>query len=182
MAYKWFRKMGLAILVVFTSVYCFNGKASADDAQVKGRGIPIIVLSDVYKYNSGGVPLLGYIVQRTESNDSVKFLICSSGNTISVSFKSLEQVKTKCPNSTTGEGLWSAWVVSSGQLVASGKPDASPDANATPWKEDAFKPIDIDAFPTAYREALGRVKSGHIAAYSFPSEDGAMALAIVPHY
>ena len=176
--YKFLRIPILTLLAASANAYFFAEGAMAEDTKV--QGIPFVILSDVYKYNSGGVPLLGYIVQRVENKDDVKFLICSSGNTISVSFKSLEQVKTKCPNSQAGGGLWSAWVFSSGRLLASANADTPQNPNVLKWK-DAFKAIDVSELPASYRAALYAVQPGHVAAYSFPTEDGAMALGIVQY-
>ena len=140
----------------------------------------IVTLDGVYRYNSGGVPLLGYILLRQEEKplsgqkkDMVSFLICTSGTRIDVRFNALVLVDQKCPKRTTpwpNAPLWAEWSVEAGKLVADQKPNS---------RRTDFKDIDVGDLPKDYQSVVGSMKRGDPAAFSFTSETGGTTLGIV---
>lgn len=143
--------------------------AKAEDNQV--HGLKIVTLEGVYKYNSGGVPLFGYVQERLP-DDNVSFLVCRTAKTIQVSMKLLQPVPEPCVKSSTPTPApWIAWYFADGQLV--------PSAKGQKTVHFDYGNISVGDLPHRYQGMVAASKEGELAAYSFTDYKGGMSLGVI---
>ena len=158
------------------------------------NGMTLANLDGPYQYNSGGVPLYGYIivlnipvdpkantaigVTAYQATDKVKFHICKTGKEISVNYGDLVHVKQGCGTSgrtwpeTTAS--WSEWKINSGKLVVDQK------GNLPQIFEQNLKDIPISDLPDSYQSTLLSERQGNTVAVTVKADDGSLLLGILP--
>jgi hypothetical protein len=151
--------------------------ARAEENKIKGMELTLI--SGPYRYNSGGVPLLGYIVpavtDSTPKTQKVTFIVCSTGTQIQLTLGDLESAsKQVCSPDQTNPGSlrWIGWNFDSGKLIAS-----QPNAQEREKFEKEFKGVDLSDIPVSnlpkeYQSVLTSVKPNTTAAFTFGSWKG----------
>lgn len=157
-------------LSAFASLTC-SVFQTADAEDTKVRGATLWDLEGVYKYDSGGVPLFGYIL-KVPNNDNVMFIVCITAKTFEVSMKQLEPVNEHCKKSSSPPGAapWSAWYYTDGKLVSSPKAK----------KTVGFNEVSVKELPQRYQGiVMTRSKQGGVAAYSFKDYKGEKALGVI---
>jgi hypothetical protein len=141
--------------------------AKAEDNKV--NGLKVVIIEGVYKYNSGGVPLFGYIRERLVQ-DQVKFVVCRTAKIIQVSMKLLQPVAEPCERSRSPTPApWSAWYYSDGKLVS------SPQAKKTVGSDKIL----VGDLPPQYQGLVRASKKGDPVAYSFVDYQGYNALGVI---
>jgi hypothetical protein len=178
----------LPLRTLYTSitwlVYICFACHSAQSQEKQIHGMTIVTLSTLYKYNSGGVPLVGYVLENLQDASStpkqeassvpktVTFLVCNTGTKFDVIFEALVHVDPPCPKSGPGQGLFAEWQwqIDAGKLVANQKPDI---------QGFNFKDINLGDLPKEYQSMVSASKQGEPAAISFEAKDGVPALGII---
>jgi hypothetical protein len=149
---------------------------SAQGQDKKIHGMTLFTLNALYKYNSGGVPLVGYVLENLQEASStpktVTFLVCNTGTKFDVSFQALVHVDPPCPKSGAGQSLFAEWQwqIGADKLVANQKPDI---------QGFNFKDINLGDLPKEYQSMVFASKQGEPAAISFEAKDGVPALGII---
>jgi hypothetical protein len=167
-------KIPAPIALASSLVLSIVGNHHADAQQPEKwevQGMQVVKLEGVYRYDSGGVPLLGYIKERLAAG-RVNFLVCTTAKIIPVSLASLTRITDPCPQ-TPGIGTGFAWVSESGKLKpVSGFPDQK-------TGKTVYQAIDLKDLPKEFQGFVATTKEGDWAAYSFPSEQGKINLGII---
>jgi hypothetical protein len=196
----------LARMGVFTQIsllICIVGAQAQERtkaALLKINGMVVVTLDGPYQYNSGGVPLYGYITalnvsvnakdnnlsdkETYQATDKVEFHVCKTGKEISVAYGDLVHVKQGCGTSgrtwpeTTA--FWPEWKVSSGKLVAVDQKFDWSEIIAPTAAVSRLKDIPISDLPVGYQSVLTSEKQGKTVAVTVPASDGSFFLGILP--
>jgi hypothetical protein len=160
----------------------------------------LVTLDGPYQYNSGGVPLYGYITALNASiiskddnstnkttyqaTDKVEFHVCRTGKEISVVYGDLIHVKQGCgtsgrtwPETTTS---WPEWKVNSGKLVVVNQKVNWSEIIGPAMAVSKLKDIPISDLPVGYQSVLSSEKQGNTVAVTVPASDGTLLLGILP--
>ena len=158
------------------------------------NGMTLVNLDGPYQYDSGGVPLYGYIIALNipidpkdnnsigmmayQKTDKVQFHICKTGKEISVNYGDLVPAKQGCGTSgrtwpeTTAS--WPEWKINSGKLVVDQK------GNLPQIVEQNLKDILISDLPNSYQSTLLSERRGKTVAVTVKADDGSLLLGILP--
>jgi hypothetical protein len=169
-----FRSIVKMCAIVTCIAFGVSMSAKAQDKTIKGMELTLV--SGPYRYNSGGVPLLGYIVPAvtdvTPKTPKVTFIVCSTGTQLQLTFGDLESAsKQVCSPDQTNPGAlrWIGWNFNSDKLVAS-----QPNAQEREKFLQEFKGVDLSDIPVSdlpkeYQKVLTSVKPNTTAAFTFGS-------------
>jgi hypothetical protein len=162
-------KMCVAATAMVLGTYM---SAKAEDKTIKGMELTLV--SGPFRYNSGGVPLLGYVVPAvtslTPKTEKLTFIVCSTGMPLQLTFGDLESAnKQVCsPDQTNPSGpRWIGWNFDSDKLVAS-----QPNAQDREKFLKEFKGVDLSDIPVSdlpkeYQKVLTAAKPNTTAAFTF---------------
>lgn len=196
-------KMALFAQIIYLvcSIGNFTQAQDATTAPLTVNGMAIVDLDGPYQYNSGGVPLFGYIrtpvfimsIDPKDNNpagktahqptDRVKLRICKTNTEITVNYSDLVPSERKCQTRgrTWPEDIGSLpeWKINSGKLVV--------DQKAT-WSQIvkqaltglSLKDIPISALPVGYQSVFLSEEQGKTVAITLPADDGSLFLGILP--
>jgi hypothetical protein len=168
-------------------------------APIKINGMVVVTLDGPYQYNSGGVPLYGYITALNvsidpkdnnlsdkstyQATDKVEFHVCKTGKEISVAYGDLVHVKQGCgtagrtwPETTAA---WPEWKVEYGKLVVADQKANWQDLKLSK-KVSNLRDIPISDLPVGYQSVLSSGKQGKTVAVTVPASDGSLLLGILP--
>ena len=176
-------------------IFCFTKAAESIKAADIVNGMVLVSLDGPYEYNSGGVPLYGYIsalkvsvnpkdynpASKTayQASDKVQFHVCRTGKEISVSYGDLTHVKQGCGTSgrtwpeTTAS--WPKWKVKYGKLVVVDQKGNWPEI-----AKRSLKDISISDLPNNYQSTLLSEQQGKTVAVTVKADDGSLLLGILP--
>ncbi len=167
-----------AIAAMISGSYIFVDTDASSAADARVNGAPLVILDGVYQYNSGGVPLFGYIVERKNNNEDVNFLVCATGHTIVVKQKDLAHVDSECSKpSGNQKNLWATWSVSSGNLVVTGISGLN--AKDAGSMKALLKDVEVNKLPDPYKSVVENRKTQEWAAVSFESEKGEVLFGVI---
>jgi hypothetical protein len=165
---------------------------------LKINGMLLVTLDGPYQYNSGGVPLYGYITainvdikpndqianSSYQATDKVQFHVCKTGKEISVNYGDLTHVKQGCGTSgrtwpeTTAS--WPKWKVDYGKLVVVDQKASWVDVIKQGINVQNLTDIPISNLPVGYQSVLSSEKQGKTVAVTVPANDGSLLLGILP--
>lgn len=126
-------------------------------------------IDGAYEINRGGVPLLGYVIERP-SPANVKFMLCSN-RFIDVEEKELKRSSATCPNSEDkgkGKPGVNPFVILNGTIVSE-KVLANTSDKILVAKEHG---VPIESFPEEIKKILQSVPSGERVGVGYEGLDG----------
>lgn len=147
-----------------------TGGAAAQSDHYKVGGMQVTALSGAYQFRDPATQdlLHGYIDQMpgaaSPNTSMVDFHVCNTDKVLHIEFAKL---KGGPPCRTFGHGVWQAWTLQNGKLVASG-----PTGNTV-------AAIDSDSLPASLQPLLKANKSNEVRAFSFPSPSGLTMLGVI---
>jgi hypothetical protein len=152
------------------------------------NGMQLIIMDGPYQYKSGGVRLLGYIMELNtplQAAENVQFIVCNTSTLINVKYSELKHVGTKCPNRLPPQwpetaALWTEWKVDSGKLVATNNIDWSKlNKRNSSGQELTSKDIPLGELPKKYQELITSERTDKTVAITFAAKNGSPLLGIV---